>query len=141
VLLALWSALLTAIIYLIGLGVGMAVDLPPVPAAIFWQGTVIVAITTCLNIALATPIAFFAGLGRGYLAPMGAAILALILAQIIAATGWGDYFPWSVPALYAGVAGPDYAQLGPVSYVIVVLTSLVGMIGTFVWWEVADQAS
>jgi ABC-2 type transport system permease protein len=139
VLIVLWSATLTAVIYLIGLGVGAAVALPSTSAEIFWQGTITMAITACLTIALATPIAFFASAGRGYLPPMGAAILAVILAQIIAATGWGEYFPWSVPALLAGMAGPEYAQLGIISYVIVILASFMGIVGTFVWWELADQ--
>jgi ABC-2 type transport system permease protein len=139
VVVMLWSAVLTVIIYLIGLGVGAAVTLPPASEEIFWQGTITMAITACLTIALVTPIAFFASAGRGYLPPMGVAILALILAQVVAATGWGEYFPWSVPALRTGVAGPQYANLGMISYVIVILTSLAGMIGTFVWWELADQ--
>ena len=139
ILVMLWSAILTAIIYLIGLGVGLAVVLPPTSAEIFWQATLTIALTACLTMALVTPIAFFASAGRGYLPPMGVAILAVILAQVIAAAGWGEYFPWSVPALYAGMAGPEYAQLSMVSYVIVMLASLIGMIGTFVWWEWADQ--
>lgn len=139
ILVILWSAALTGVIYLIGLGVGIAVALPPAPVEIFWQGTITVAIAACLTILLVTPIAFFASAGRGYLPPMGAAILAVILAQVIAAAGWGDYFPWSVPALYAGMAGPAYADIGLASYVVVVLTGLAGLIGTFGWWEMADQ--
>lgn len=139
ILVLLWSAVLTVVIYVIGLGVGTAVALPPASAETFWQGTITVAMAACLTVLLVTPIAFFASAGRGYLPPMGAAILAVILAQIIAAAGWGEYFPWSVPALYSGMAGPTYAQLGWISYGIVVLTSLTGMIGTFVWWEWADQ--
>lgn len=134
-----WSALLIGIIYLIGLGVGAAVGLPAAPAAVFWQGTWMVMITSGLTILLVTPVAFFASAGRGYLPPMGFAILTVILAQIIAAAGWGEYFPWSVPALNAGLAGPAYAQLGVLSYLIVVLTSLLGTIATFGWWTFADQ--
>jgi ABC-2 type transport system permease protein len=139
VVVMLWSAMLTLVIYLIGLGVGAAVALPPASAEIFWQGTITLALTACLTIALVTPIAFFASAGHGYLPPMGVAILALILAQVVAATGWGEYFPWAVPALRTGTAGPQYANLGMISYGIVILTSLAGMIGTFVWWELADQ--
>jgi ABC-type transport system involved in multi-copper enzyme maturation permease subunit len=134
-----WSATLTASIYVIGLGVGAAVALPSTSAEVVHHGTITLAVTACLTIALATPVAFFASAGRGYLPPVGAAILAMLLAQLVAVTGWGEFFPWSVPALYAGVAGPEYAQLGVVSYVIVMLTSLIGMAGTFVWWELADQ--
>lgn len=138
-LIGLWSAALTAVIYLIGLGVGAAVALPPTPADTFWQGTISVAMTAALTIPLVTPVAFFGSAGRGYLPSVGAAILAVILAQVIAAAGWGEYFPWSIPALYAGMAGPDSAQLGLTSYVIVMLTGLAGLIGTFLWWELADQ--
>lgn len=134
-----WSALLTGVIYLIGLGVGAAVGLPATSADVFWQGTRTVIITTGLTILLVTPVAFFASAGRGYLPPMGFAILTVILAQIVAAAGWGEYFPWSVPALNAGMAGPAYAQLGVFSYLIVVLTSLLGTIATFGWWTFADQ--
>lgn len=139
VLVAVWSAALIAMIYLIGIIVGEIVVLPPTSAELFLQGTVTLAITAGLTIALVTPIAFFASAGHGYLPPIGVAMLAMALAQIIAVAGWGEYFPWSVPALYAGTAGPQSANLGTLSYVIVVVTSLVGLVGTFVWWEFADQ--
>jgi ABC-2 type transport system permease protein len=103
------------------------------------QGTVTLALTASLTIALVTPIAFFASAGHGYLPPLGVAMVALLLAQAIAAAGWGEYFPWSIPALYAGLAGKESAGLGAVSFMIVSLTSLAGIIGTFVWWELADQ--
>lgn len=138
-LVVLWSAGLTLVIYLIGLGVGLAVALPPAAAETFQQGTLTLTVTACLTIPLAAPIAFFASAGRGYLPPLGGAILAVILAQIITAAGWGEYFPWSIPALYAGMAGPEAAALGPASYVIVALTALAGLIATFAWWELADQ--
>lgn len=139
VLVVLWSAALTGLIYLVGLAVGAAVALPATPAEVLQQGTITMAMTAGLTIALATPIAFAASAGRGYLPPMGVAILAVILAQLVAAAGWGAYFPWSVPALKAGMAGPAYANLGIVSYALVILTSLIGLVGTFVWWEFADQ--
>ena len=140
ILVTFWSATLTAAIYVIGLVVGAAVAIPPASRVIFWQGTMTITNTACLTMALATPIAFFASAGRGYLPPIGAAILAVLLAQIIAAAGWGDYFPWSIPALVAGAAGSEAAQIGMVSYVIIILTSLIGVFGTVIWWELADQS-
>jgi ABC-2 type transport system permease protein len=134
VVVAIWSIVLIAMIYLVGLGVGAAVALPPVPLSVILQGGVTLAITAGLTIATVTPIIFFASAGHGYLPPMGVAILAIFFAQMIGIAGWGEYFPWSIPALYS--QGADF---GPVSYIIVILTGIAGIAGTFVWWELVDQ--
>jgi ABC-2 type transport system permease protein len=139
-LVILWSVLLTATIILIGLGVGALLDLPQAPAAALRESTITVTVTAFLTILLLTPIAFVASVGRGYLPPMGAAILTLILAQLVAAAGWGEYFPWSIPALYSGMAGPAYADIGAASFLIVILIGVAGLLATIAWWEVADQA-
>jgi ABC-2 type transport system permease protein len=131
---AAWSAVLVAVIYLVGIGVGVLVALPHVPAQLILQGGVTLAITAGLTIASITPIIFFASAGHGCLPPMGVAILAIFLAQAIGVAGWGEYFPWSIPALYS-----QSGYLGVVSYAIIILTSVAGMAGTFIWWELADQ--
>jgi ABC-2 type transport system permease protein len=138
VVVASWSAALTAMIcvvgLLVGLGVGAVVALPQASMQVILQGGVTVAIATCLTIALVTPICFFASAGHGYLPPMGVAMLVMFLVQVIGMAGWGEYFPWSIPALYA-----QGGNLGTVSYVIVILTSVAGIAGTSIWWELADQ--
>ncbi|MCP4197650.1 MAG: ABC transporter permease subunit [Proteobacteria bacterium] len=134
VLIAAWSTVLVLIIYGVGLAVGAAVDLPQVPAQVIQQGSVTIAITAALTIASITPIIFFASAGHGYLPPMGVAILAIVFAQVVAIAGWGEYFPWSIPALYS-----QGVPLGAVSYVIMALTGIAGVAATFLWWELADQ--
>jgi ABC-2 type transport system permease protein len=129
-----WSVIATAVIYVAGLGVGAAVGLPPVPAEVFWQSTMTVAIAAVLTITLVAPIAFFASAGHGYLPPLAAAVLAILLGQVIAVAGYGEYFPWAIPALYA-----QGSPVGLASYLIVFMTGLLGMMGTFLWWELADQ--
>lgn len=121
-------------ICLIGFGVGAAVALPQVSMQVILQGGITVAIAACLTIALVPPIAFFASAGHGYLPPIGIVMLAMFLAQVIAVTGRGEYFPWAIPALYT-----QGENLGTVSYLIVILTSVAGIAGTFIWWELADQ--
>lgn len=129
-----WSAALTVLMYLVGLGVGAAIVLPQVSSQVMWHGTVTLAIAAVLTIALVTPIAFFASAGHGYLPPIGVVMLAGGLAQFITIAGWGEYFPWSILGLY--VQGEN---LGIVSYVILILTSVAGLAGTLLWWELADQ--
>ncbi len=134
VVIAVWSLALIVMIYVVGLVVGTAVALPTVPMDVIWQGSITLAVTAGLTIAGITPIIFFASAGRGYLPPMGVAILTIFLGQIVAVAGWGEYFPWAIPALYS-----QGAHFGMVSYLLVILTGIVGIVGTFIWWEKVDQ--
>jgi ABC-2 type transport system permease protein len=58
-----------------------------------------------------------------------------MMANLVVIVGWGEYFPWAVPGLYAQGKSP----LTPVSYWIVCLTGLAGMLATYLWWKLADQ--
>ncbi len=134
VVIAIWSAALTLEVYLIALAVGAAVSLPGVPAQVLLQGGVTLVVTAILTFAVTTPIVFFASAGHGYLPPIGVAILAIVLAQVISIMGWGEYFPWAIPGAYS-----QGESLGIASYLILALASLAGIAGTLSWWELADQ--
>jgi ABC-2 type transport system permease protein len=135
-----WAVSLGLLIFVTGLVVGAVVGLPGWSAALLWRGTADFAVAALLTLALMSPVALLACTGRGYLSPLGWAILTLILAQIVAVTGWGSWFPWAVPALFSGAAGPRSAQVGFHSYVVVAITFAAGLAGTFAWWQRADQA-
>lgn len=135
----LWCLLLSTFVFGLGLIVGNAVDMPGWSPEIVRQGFSIFFICTLLTILLSTPVALFASIGRGYLSPLGFIVFTLVLAQIFAATGYGQLFPWSIPALASGLAGTGSAVLEYISIIIVLLTSSVGLIGTCLWWRYADQ--
>jgi len=132
---AIWSIGLALEILLAGLITGALINLPNGSSSIILHGSVILIITAILEIIVITPFAFFASAGRGYLLPLGCAVLALIAANLTAIIGWGELFPWGIPGLYSQGKSP----LPPVSYWIVVFTGLAGMIGTYLWWKYADQ--
>jgi ABC-2 type transport system permease protein len=138
-LVAAWSALLSGWILGVALPIGFLLDLPGWSGGMLRESALDIALTAGLSILLSSPTAFLASASRGYLAPLGFAILTIFLAQITAATGWGAWFPWSVPALFSGMTGPRAAALGASSYVLVGLTSLTGGVATFVWWRRADH--
>jgi len=135
IVVAMWSAVLTIVILTAGLVMGAIINLPGGSISVILQGSVLVMITACLVIAVILPFAFLASVGRGYLLPLGGAILAVMMANVVGLAGWGEYFPWAVPGLYAMGKSP----LTPISYLIVFLTGLVGMIATYLWWKYADQ--
>jgi len=135
IVVAVWSAMLTLVIFIAGLVMGAVIKLPGGSIRVILQGSALVLITACLVIAVVMPFALFASVGRGYLLPMGVAVLALMMANVVAIVGWGAYFPWAVPGLYA----QGKSSLPPISFWIVFLTGLAGMIATYLWWKYADQ--
>jgi ABC-2 type transport system permease protein len=132
---AAWSAVMTTVAVIFGLVMGAMIRLPGGSLSVILHGSIVATITACLVIAVVLPFALFASVGRGYLLPMGVAVLTLIMANLMMVVGWAEYFPWAIPILYAQGASP----LTSISYCIVFLTSLVGMIGTYLWWKYADQ--
>ena len=139
VLIAVWTVCLVGVVFIIGLGVGSAVGLPGWSTALLWRGAVDLGLTTLLALALMPPVALLASAGRGFLPAIGWMFLTVFLAQILAATGWGDWFPWAVPPLFSGMAGPRADQVGLHSYLLVGLVLVAGLAATFAWWRSADQ--
>lgn len=135
-----WAGGLTACILWLGLAIGAGLALPGGSVAVLGRAAADLAVTAVLVLGLMPAVALLASAGRGYLPALGWAILTLFLAQILAATGWGDWFPWSVPALFSGMAGPRTAHIGIHSYAVVALTCVAGTAGTFAWWRTADHA-
>ncbi|SDX71937.1 ABC transporter permease [Paenibacillus sp. CF384] len=136
---ALWCTILSLVVIAVGLVVGFSIGLPGWSSELARYSASIIIGAAVMNIVLCTPVAFIACYGRGYMAPMGFVIGTIFLSQIIGTIGYGAYFPWSIPAFFSGAAGPENAELSVVSYVIVVLSGLLGMYGTLTWWRMADQ--
>ena len=132
--------LTTVLVLALGLVVGHLVDIPGWSPALMRSSLVDIAGAALLSIMLLPFVALVASAGRGYLPAFGWIFLTIVLAQVSAITGWGDWFPWAVPALFSGVGGPRAALLGWHSYVIIAMASLLGLILTYWWWRDADQA-
>jgi ABC-2 type transport system permease protein len=132
---AIWEALLAVLILTGGLMMGVILRLPGASTSAFFHGGVLVAATCCLVIVVVMPFAFFASIGRGFLLPIGIAFLTMIIVNLALIVGRGEYLPWAVPVLYAQGKSP----LAPVSYWIVVVTGLAGMVATYLWWKYSDQ--
>ncbi len=136
---AIWSLALVVLMLGIGLIVGQLVDIPGYSAALLATSLGRMACVGIMTIALMPYIALIASAGRGYLPSFGWIILTVMLAQVAAFMGWGDWFPWAIPALFSGAAGPEASVLGMHSYVVLLIADLIGLAGTFAWWRDADQ--
>lgn len=135
IVVVLWCLILSIFVLVLGFIVGTVVDISGWSLDIIIQGTLIFIVCSILTILLSTPVAFLASVGRGYLSPLGFMVFAIVLAQIIAVAGYGQFFPWSIPALISGAA-----IIEDISIIIVLLTSVFGLVGTMLWWRYADQS-
>lgn len=125
---------------LLGLLIGFFLNLPGWSVDLFYTDLQIYFITTLLIVLLNTPIAFFSLSGRGYLTPLGIVAILIVLAQIVGALGFGNYFPWAIPGLYSGSGGQEMkAELTNLSFFILILVSIFGYVGTILWWKYADD--
>jgi len=131
-----WCAGLTLVILTLSLVMGSVMYLPGADLSVFMRGCLSVLISACLTIMTVTPFALFASVGRGYLLPVGIAVLALMMANLAMIAGWGEYYPWAIPGIYA----QGKSALAPVSFGLVMITSLAGMTTTYYWWKFADQS-
>lgn len=133
-----WCLALAVANLLVALGIGSVLHIAPllagelVPLLVRYFGT------TMLTICAGMPVAFFALKGRGYLSPLGFVALALVFAQIVAAAGFGAWFPWAVPGIFSGAGGS--ISLSPVSFLSVLLCGVVGYFATIEYWRRADHA-
>jgi ABC-2 type transport system permease protein len=140
VLIALWILGLTLLIFVVGLGIGTAVDIPGWSIELGWTSFWTVLVTALLTFMLMPFVALFASSGRGYLPPLGWTILALAFANIVSLLGWGDWFPWAIPVLVSGMVKSHADQVGLHSYLVVLVAFFVGVAATLAWWRSADQA-
>jgi ABC-2 type transport system permease protein len=139
VVIATWTLLLTLWCFALGLIVGTLIVIPGWSVELFHSSFVDIFGAGVLTILLLPFVAFIASAGKGYLPSFGWMVFSTVLAQVAAITGWGDWVPWSVPALFSGAVGPRTEFLGIHSYIIVLVASAIGLAATFYWWRNADQ--
>jgi ABC-2 type transport system permease protein len=134
-----WGLAISAWVLVLGLAIGAVIGLPDWSANDAVTMVASVGVAMFLTIGLQAWAMFFAGVGRGYIAPLAWAVAMVATSQVLAVLGWGSWFPWSVPAILAGAGG---AQVEPVTVgavVLVIVVAAVGLVATARWWDQADQ--
>ena len=137
---ALLPLAISLLIFLVGLGIAVAVDIPGFSPELLHTSFGAFLLIASLTIMLMPVVAFIASVGRSYLPPLGWAFLSMALAQIAAVMGWGDWFPWAVPSLLSEFSGAAHQPLSVHSFLVVFFTFVLGSVATLIWWNRADQA-
>ncbi|MEZ5094421.1 ABC transporter permease [Nocardioides sp.] len=87
---------------------------------------------------LALPVALAASAGRGYLPAVGGLLVLVVLAQVATIAGAGDWWPWSVAAVWA--MGPEAGMPAVAEARLLVVPAVVvtGALLTVRWWRHAE---
>ncbi len=140
---AYWSVALILLVFVLMLGIGAVLQLPGWSAATVLNGLEQMVVTGLLATLLAIPFSLVASVTRSYLPAVGCIFLVLLFGQVFNTLGYGQYFPWDIPALYSGAAealtGEAATSPGLISYILVGLVSVFSLVTTGVWWRYADQ--
>lgn len=135
---AVWCLGLAGYLLAAGMAIGLLLRIPgTLNGDIFAAGAVKLLVTTLLTLAITTLFGLAACVGHGYLPGVGVMFAVLFTAQIVAALGYGAWFPLSVPALHAGLAGEDSPTWA--GYTGVALIAAVSVCATGLWWERTDH--
>ena len=132
---AVWYVIVMGIFYPFCLLMGNLIQLPGFTSELLLQESLSLLLIAVLNMLVTLPFAFLASVGRGLMLPIGIAILILVIDNLTAVIGYGDYFPWAIPGMLS-----QGEPLTTVSLVIVFTTALAGIAATYLWWMYADQS-
>lgn len=138
-LIAIWSFSFSLVLLVVGILLGFLIKLPGWSNQLLYDGIYRFIACALMAILLSWVVAFIANVGKSYFPAIGFLIFAVAFGQIASVLGWGEYFPWAIPAIYSNVANPIH--LGAISFVIVILTGVLGIAGTVLWWQNADHSN
>jgi ABC-2 type transport system permease protein len=136
---AIWGAAISAWVLALSLAIGGLIGLPGWSATDAVTTVASIGLAATLTIGLQAGAAFFAGVGRGYIAPLAWTVALVVASQILTVLGWGSWFPWAVPAILAGAGGPEVEPVTFGAVTLVLAVVFVGLGATIAWWERADQ--
>lgn len=139
IVVAICAGLTTIWVVAVGLVVGIVVDIPGWSASDGPATVAAIVLAAILTVALQSWAAFFASVGRGYIAPLAWTVAMVAMAQVLTVLGWGAWFPWAVPALLAGAGGTAVEPVTPGGVVLLMGVAIAGILATSAWWERADQ--
>lgn len=134
-----WFALLTAFLIAESLLIGTLLGLGAAPAGLLSSEIGNILVASVLVLALQPLVALVTVMSGGYLAPFGYTLVTLLIGNLMIRTDWARWVPWSIVALLGGMMGPRDENVVLGSVLVLVATFAVGVAGTVLHQELADN--
>ena len=134
-----WCTLLALALFTSAVITGFAFGIPEFSKEIIFQYFTHFMTITLLIIMLNPLTALITSSTKGIFAPIGFVIIMVILAQFSALGGFGAFFPFSIPGVFAVSLQNDDIFLLNSSYLIIIFTFLVSIYLTTRQWKGADH--
>jgi ABC-2 type transport system permease protein len=135
-----WCALLTLFLALESLVVAAALGLGAPPAGLFGREIGNMFLAALLVFALEPITAWITVASANYLAPFGYTMATLIVANLMAHTGWARWCPWSAVALLGGLAGPRDTAMTLSCGIVIAVAFAAGLAAALLHQSRADNA-
>lgn len=139
IIMAIWGVVLSGLTVGVAIAMGYILGLEGASASIFTERLYDFSTLFGFVIMLSVPVAMVASMSRGYLAPLGLVVAAVVAAQFAGGLGIGMYFPWQIPTEYLLAANGEGPALSDLSYTIIRAVGITGALATIAWWRYADQ--
>lgn len=144
IVVSIWSVIISIILFVSSILVGLLLNLDGWSTNLVLHVFYYYIIASILAILITTPVALVASIGRGYLAPFAYIIGVVVISQFIN-TGLpilDPYIPWIIPAIFSMSGMPTDSPvpaLNIISPIIIIVTTIIGILGTINWWTYTDQ--
>jgi len=136
---AVWFELLVLLLAAECLAAGALLGLPGFSAGLFLRSFGLILTASLLLLAVGSVTAWVAVATKGYLAPIGFAILSLILGILLGVTEIGRAFPWTVPAIFVGATHELPGTISTGGVVSALAAFAAAVLGTMIQVNVADN--
>lgn len=137
---AVWWALLVVLVSAEACAIGAAMHLPGFSFALLASALRSCGLAAGASFLVAPIVAWVATATRGYLPPVGFAIVMMALGNLFGHTGWSVWFPWSIVPSLIGMVAKPVASLPVGSYVVLAATFITGIVATAAQIRYTDSA-
>jgi ABC-2 type transport system permease protein len=136
---AIWWLLVVVLILVEAFALAAILGLPGFSSAVACKMVTDALVAAAISYLLVPVVAWITIAGRNYMLPLGFAFAMLAMGNVLSRTGWAEWFPWSIVPSLIGSVGAPVGALPFGSYIVAVLTFVIGVAGAIAQFTYEDN--